>query len=228
MPIGRYKYKKQERSYRTLIIPSRKSVTKHINNLKKTLKSSVKREAIISQLNPKIIGWANYYRCAVSADIFNYIDHKILRILLSRLKQIHKKRSMFWVYKRYFARIDKYKWTFYYQPNNNKPLTLARHSKVSILRHIKIKGDFSIYDDNLAYWVKRLEKIPNISNSKLKLLKKQKGKCALCSDEFRHGDIWEIDHIIPIFKGGKKISNNIQLVHRHCHHKKTSTDKFVD
>lgn len=115
LPIGKYKYKKQKRPYRTLIIPSRNSVKNHLENLKKTLKSSVKSEAIISQLNPKIIGWANYYRFAVSAKIFNYIDHKLLHMLLSRLKQIHKKRGMKWVYKRYFARIDQYKWTFYFQ-----------------------------------------------------------------------------------------------------------------
>lgn len=228
LPIGKYKYKKQKRPYKTLIVPSRNSVKNHFENLKKTLKSSVKREAIISQLNPKIIGWANYYRCGVSAEIFNYIDHKFLYALLSRLKQIHKKRGMKWVYKRYFARINQYKWTFYFQKKENeKPLTLARHAKVSILRHIKVKKDYSVYDDNLVYWANRLKKIPNISDSSLKLLKKQKSKCALCSSDFKCGDIMEIDHIVPIFKGGKKITSNIQLVHRHCHHKKTGTDKSV-
>jgi RNA-directed DNA polymerase len=228
LPIGKYKYKKQKRPYRTLIIPSRNSVKNHLENLKKTLKSSVKPEAIISQLNPKIIGWANYYRSAVSAKIFNYIDHKFLHMLLSRLKQIHKKRGMKWIYKRYFARIDQYKWTFYFQSKKNeKPLTLARHAKVSILRYTKVKKDFSIYDGDFVYWANRLKKIPDISDSKLKLLKKQKSKCALCFSEFKHGDIMEIDHIVPIFKGGKRITSNIQLVHRHCHHKKTGIDKSV-
>ena len=81
---------------------------------------------------------------------------------------------MKWVYKRYFKRINQYKWTFYFQQKGNKnPLTLARHIKVGILRHIKVKKDYSVYDDNFAYWTLRLKKIPNISDSKLKLLKKQ-------------------------------------------------------
>lgn len=230
LPIGKYKYKKQKRAYRTLIVPSKNSVKNHLKNLKKTLKSSVKPEAIISQLNPKILGWANYYRSGASAEIFNYIDHKFLHILLSRLKQIHKKRkrSMKYIYKRYFARIDNYKWTFHFQKKKNeKPLTLARHAKVAILRHTKVRKDSSIYDGDFVYWANRLKKIPDISDSNLKLLKKQESKCALCFSEFKHGDIMEIDHIVPIFKGGKKITSNIQLVHRHCHHKKTGIDKSV-
>lgn len=228
LPIGKYKYKKQKRAYRTLTVPSRKSVKKHLENLKKTLKSAVKREAIISQLNPKIIGWANYYKSGASAEIFNYIDHKLLHRLLSRLKQIHKKRGTKWIYKRYFARINKYKWTFYFQSKENEvPLTLARHAKISILRHTKVRADSSIYDGDLAYWANRLKKMPDISASSLKLLKKQKGKCTLCFSEFKYGDIMEIDHIVPMSKGGKRTANNIQLVHRHCHHKKTGIDKSV-
>jgi RNA-directed DNA polymerase len=227
LPVGIYKRKKQNRPYRTLIVPSRRSVSKHIDNLKLTLKKTVKSEAMISQLNPKIIGWANYFRSGVSSEIFNYLDHKLLHMILSRLKQIHRTRGMGWIYKKYFKIINKYKWTFYGRSNaDSKALTLARHAKVEILRHIKVKKDFSIYDNNLAYWSLRLRKIPNISNSVLRLLKKQKGKCALCLYEFRHEDSMEIDHIIPIFKGGKRTANNIQLVHKHCHHKKTSSDKL--
>lgn len=95
---------------------------------------------------------------------------------------------MKWIYKRYFARIDKYKWTFYVKIKE-KPLTLARHAKVNILLHTKVKGDSSVYDGNLAYWANRLKKIPNISDSHLKLLKKQKSKCPLCFSEFKHGSI---------------------------------------
>lgn len=226
LPVGKYKRKKQNRPYRTLIVPSKKSVAKHIDNLKLTLKKTVKSEVMISQLNPKIIGWANYFRSGVSSEIFNFLDHKLLHMILSRLKKIHKTRSTTWIYKRYFEKINKYKWTFYYQASKDgKAFKLARHAKVEIRRHIKVKGDLSVYDENLAYWSQRLKKIPNISNSVLRLLKKQKGKCALCSYEFQHEDSMEIDHIVPIFKRGKRTANNIQLVHKHCHHKKTSSDK---
>jgi RNA-directed DNA polymerase len=34
----------------------------------------------------------------------------------------------------------------------------------------------------------------------------------------------EIDHIIPKFKGGKDEYDNLQVLHRHCHDKKTYLD----
>ena len=61
------------------------------------MKKTAKRKAIISQLNPKIIGWSNYFRSGTSAKIFNYLDHHLLKLLLSRLKQIHRKRGIKWI-----------------------------------------------------------------------------------------------------------------------------------
>ena len=40
----------------------------------------------------------------------------------------------------------------------------------------------SIYDGNLTYWSKRLKLMPGLSESKRKLLNKQKGICPLCLD----------------------------------------------
>jgi RNA-directed DNA polymerase len=228
LPVGKYKRKKEGRPYRTLTLPSRASVTKHITNLKSILKKTAKRELIISRLNPKIIRWGNYFRSGTSAKIFNYLDHHILKLLFSRLKQIHRKRSMKWIVQRYFKRINGYKWTFYCLGKKNEEITLIRHATISISRHIKIKGDMSIYDGNLSYWSKRLKLMPEFSELKRKLLNKQKGICPLCLGTFWYGDEMEIDHIIPIFKGGQRIFTNIQLVHKHCHHRKTSKDKLVD
>jgi len=94
LPIEKYKQSQTGRNYKTLIIPSRESVNRHIQNLKFTLKKAVKREAKILQLNPKIIGWSNYYRSVVSAKLFNYRDHKVLQMVLKRFKKIHSIRSM--------------------------------------------------------------------------------------------------------------------------------------
>ncbi|MEH2028033.1 HNH endonuclease [Nostoc sp.] len=56
------------------------------------------------------------------------------------------------------------------------------------------------------------------------LLKRQKGKCAHCDNYFKDGDSIEVDHTIPKSKGGKDSYNNWQLLHRHCHDKKTASD----
>ena len=38
----------------------------------------------------------------------------------------------------------------------------------------------------------------------------------------------KINHIMSIFKDGKRTANNIKLVHKHCHHKKRALISFVD
>ena len=67
-------------------------------------------------------------------------------------------------------------------------------------------------------------KHPEMPSQKAFLLKKQKGKCNYCRLNFKDGDLIEKDHIIPKSKGGKNEIKNLQLLHRHCHDKKTSTD----
>ena len=39
------------------------------------------------------------------------------------------------------------------------------------------------------------------------------------------GDSLEIDHIIPKSEGGTNRRDNLQLVHKHCHHHKTKEDQ---
>ncbi|MDH6107235.1 HNH endonuclease, partial [Anabaenopsis tanganyikae CS-531] len=53
---------------------------------------------------------------------------------------------------------------------------------------------------------------------------RQKGKCPECGHYFRDGDVMEVDHILPLSKGGKDEYKNLQLLHRHCHDKKTASD----
>jgi RNA-directed DNA polymerase len=70
----------------------------------------------------------------------------------------------------------------------------------------------------------RLGLHPEMPRRVSKLMKIQKGKCVHCGLIFRDGDSWEVDHIIPRSKSGKDIYENYQLLHRHCHDTKTSTD----
>lgn len=60
------------------------------------------------------------------------------------------------------------------------------------------------------------------------LLKKQKGKCPYCGLFFKTDDLLEIDHITPKSIGGKDEYKNWQLLHRHCHDKKTSEDGSIN
>ena len=54
--------------YKTLIQPSKKAIKAHIRDLRETVTAhrNAPQEALISHLNPKIRGWANYFRLGKS------------------------------------------------------------------------------------------------------------------------------------------------------------------
>lgn len=58
------------------------------------------------------------------------------------------------------------------------------------------------------------------------LLHQQKRKCAECGLYFSQNDLLEIDHILPTSQGGRDCYENWQLLHQHCHDKKTEFDKL--
>jgi 5-methylcytosine-specific restriction endonuclease McrA len=56
------------------------------------------------------------------------------------------------------------------------------------------------------------------------LLGKQKGICKFCNKRFYWNDVLEVDHIIAKINGGSDDYENLQLIHRHCHHVKSKVD----
>ena len=101
---------------------------------------------------------------------------------------------------------------------------LIKHSETPIVRHIKVQGERSPYDGDWVYWSTRMGKHPAIGKRKATLLKQQQGRCPQCERAFKDGDVLEIDHKIPKSQGGKDSYINLQLLHRHCHDKKTADD----
>ena len=54
-----------------------------------------------------------------------------------------------------------------------------------------------------------------------KILDLQKGCCAVCKTVL---DCYEIDHVVPLFLGGKHELSNIQILCRHCNRTKNAKD----
>jgi RNA-directed DNA polymerase len=101
-----------------------------------------------------------------------------------------------------------------------KPFHLYRHADTKIVRHVKVQNVRSPFDGDWLYWSSRLGRYPEVLPVVAKLLKRQKGKCEWCGLFFRHGDLWNVDHITPKSQGGTDATGNLQLLHRHCHQKK--------
>ena len=211
--------------FKTIIKPSKEKVIEHYRKISEIVDrhKAVQQHILISKLNPVIRGWSNYYRTACSKETFSKISHLLHHKLWVWGKRRHPNKNKGWVKNKYWHPLDGDNWTFgvkyedYIHP-------LIKHSKTPIIRHTKVKGTASPYDGNFTSWATRMGKHPEVKTIVAKLLKKQKGICNLCKLNFTTEDKIEIDHITPSKAGGVNSYENLQVLHKHCHDKKTNTD----
>jgi len=212
----------------TIITPSKGKVKIHTDRMGRIISAhkTAPQAALIRHLNPVIKGWANYYSTVSSSKIFAEIDRITYQQLQAWAKSRHPNKSGGWIAKRYWHTIGGNRWVFATNTEAN-PLRLQTHRSTKIQRYAKVKGESSPYDGNLTYWSTRMGKHPQVPKRISKLLKEQKGKCAYCGLFFKEGDSIELDHKIPRSTGGKDCYENWQLLHRHCHDRKTTEDGSV-
>jgi RNA-directed DNA polymerase len=223
--IGKHQGGKQ--GFVTLIKPQKEKVQAHHQKLADIIVKmlAMPQEALISRLNPIIRGWSNYYSPVVSKNTFGKLDSLLYWNLRNWGKRRHSSKTRKWVYERYWQKIQKGDYdamTFSTSQEGKNPCWLYFHARTPIVRHKKIKGAKSPFDGDLIYWSTRLGEHPEMDATVSKLLKRQEGKCSYCRHNFMDGDLMEKDHIVEKRFGGKDSFDNLQLLHRHCHDKKTS------
>ncbi len=104
----------------------------------------------------------------------------------------------------------------------NLPENLAYYTNTSFL----LRKQNSSYQSNNSYELNNSYK-SNIKRNVTEKTKKivasnQKWKCLYCNSTLDY--TYEIDHIIPLCKGGTNNINNLQALCRNCHGKKTYND----
>ena len=181
------------------------------------------QEALIAHLNPVIVGWSNYYSTVVSKETFNTCDNHLYSQLKAWAERRQPNNNSSWIADKYWQTVGERNWAFG-ASSGEKILLLAEHKKTPIVRHIKVKGKFSPFNGDWAYWSARRGTHPETSTRVSRLRKIQKGKCPHCNLYIRSEDLIEVDHITPRSQGGKDNYSNIQLLHRHCHDTKTTMD----
>jgi RNA-directed DNA polymerase len=162
-----------------LIKPSKANIKAFLGNIRELIKShaAAKTENLIRLLNPKIRGWANYYRHAVSKTTFSYVDHCIFKAIMRWVDRRHPKKNAKWKYKKYFRNQGMKQWIFSSVVKNKKGqsifLDLFKASQLPIRRHIKIKAEANPYAPEYAeYFLKRerlKEKMRTLDQESLKL-----------------------------------------------------------
>jgi RNA-directed DNA polymerase len=201
------------RGFKTLITPSQEAVKRHWATLSALVSQhkAAKQANLIGILNPIIAGWANYYRAVVSTKTFHLLDHRLYEKLRRWAFCRHPRKNRRWAIQRSWDTTPGTSWAF---RDSNGP-TLNQHTRVPIVRHVKVQGQASPYDGNWSYWAARRGKYPGVSRRLAALLKKQAGHCEACGLFFTPEDLIELHH-----RDGNRSDNryiNLAVVHRHCH-----------
>ena len=222
--IKQFKDNRARKGYKTIIQPSKKSVRKHVQQLREILKDnrSAKTSDLIKKLNPVIRGWCNYFRTVCSSMTFKRVHHDLYQMLRWWGKRRIGKHKV--AYQKYWKEIDGKVIFSSNAPKGGKPMMLFTHNEVRIQRFTKVKGEQSPYDGDWTYWGKRMGNYPNINARIQILLKRNNAKCNWCGLRFKPQDELDVDHITPKIDGGKNEIKNLQLLHRHCHHEKTGLE----
>lgn len=227
--VGKYQSGKNTRGkilgFKTLIKPSKKSILEHYRKLAEIIDKhkAVSQHILMSKLAPVIRGWCNYYRCVCSKQSFAKLDFLVFRKLWRWSTRRHPNKGKKWVKEKYWFSSGNKNWNFGYKKEDIS-YALITHPEIEIVRHPKIKGNYSPYNGDTKYWASRMGKHPEMKASLARHLKIQKGKCNYCKLIFKPDDLLELDHKIPLKAGGHKYKNNLQVLHKHCHDKKTKTD----
>jgi RNA-directed DNA polymerase len=210
----------QRLGFKTLIKPAKANMAAHLAELGRIIGRGkvLSQGALIHQLNPKIRGWANYYRTSVSQAAFDRLDFLTWEKLRRWANRRHPRRSAGWVWKRYWHQLDT-RVAFATSATDRDTVDLLTHSEMPITRHVKVRGNRSPYDGDWVYWSTRQGRHPDANPRLAKLLKTQRGRCRYCGLFFQHDDRIEVDHI----NGDRRNSRyaNLQALHGHCHDAKT-------
>lgn len=133
-----------------LIKPSKSNVLSFLNNMRELIRAhaTVSTADLIKLMNPKLRGWANYYRHCVAKRTFNYMGHQIFWALWRWARRRHTRRSRMWIGRKYFQGLNG-QWLFHcYQMINSERqvLTLVQINKTPIKIHVKIRNASTPYD----------------------------------------------------------------------------------
>ena len=152
-----------------LIKPAKGSVKAFLAEIRGFIKAraTIKAVDLIRQMNPKIRGWANYYRHVVSQKTFDRVDYQVLQALWSWIRRRHPNKSVKWRQKRYFRSHGNRNWVFSASIHNRQgvglPLDLFKAASIPITRHVKIRADATPFDPAFIDYLVSRKRSPRMS-----------------------------------------------------------------
>ncbi len=145
-----------------LMMPARKSVKAFLGDVRERIKAhnGVALGQLIGLLNPRIRGWANYYRHVVSSAVFSKVDRVIFDAMVRWMRRRHPNKGFAWLRRRYFRRCGARSWVLSAAPasqavTESSPLDLFRASSVAIRRHVKVQSAATAFDPEWRDYFRR-------------------------------------------------------------------------
>jgi RNA-directed DNA polymerase len=227
-PVGKYRSGRhpagRKLGFKTVVKPSATAVKQHTQRLRDVLwvHRASAQEKVIKILNPIITGWSRYFSVGSGRPTFSKLSEVLFHMLWGWAIRRHPNENRHRIADKYWRHNDGKGWKF--QPRG-RPYRLSQHRETRCLIHVKVTGRRSPYDGDWVHWSTRLGRSPTMSKRVAGLLKAQKGKCRWCGLHFRTEDRLEVDHIQPRTQRGSDATANLQLLHRHCHDRKTARDR---
>jgi RNA-directed DNA polymerase len=210
-----------------LIKPSKESLKSFLAEVRRIIKANKQAKAgdLITYLNPKVRGWVNYHRHAVSSEVFSKVDRHIFQALWRWARRRHPRKSAKWTRSKYFGTHGRRAWTFQGEVTVRGERRIARlfyATDVRIKRHVKVKGKANPYDPAWEpYFERRLDATMAGSlegrRHLLFLWKRQKGVCPNCGRKITPETGWHGHHVVWKVQGGSDGADNRVLLHPDCH-----------
>jgi RNA-directed DNA polymerase len=210
-----------------LIKPSKKNVKAFYGKVREIVVShkTVKQADLIQLLNPVLRGWAQYHRPVVAKETFSKLDSLLWWRLTRWARRRHPTKNPKWVARKYWLTIEGRPEFAVRTPAKDgtpKWVQLYRLADTEIVRHQKVKGDYSPFDPKWEAYgedlrAKRLLKSKAYNKQWASLFLSQHGHCALCGGVITEDTGWHDHHLIPRVVGGSDALSNRVLLHPVCH-----------
>lgn len=220
---------------RALIYPSKKSQKRLIRKLSDVFHQSkaLKQVDVIKRVRPITQGWSNFFKYCECKKTFSKLDFQIYGLIRAWAFRRHPKSGRVYAMNKYFPGNSTVwkgieyqdRWVFKstkkVDKQTDKEIFLPKLAWTKSAKFVKVLASVSTYNGDHPYWLNRFLKY-KLTESQTKRLKKQSGKCPLCNTKITPSADVQIDHI-----RGRKVENankyeNLQLVHTHCHIRKTN------
>lgn len=155
-----------------LMQPAKQSYVGFVRGLRAFLEShrGMPVWKVVREMNRRIRGWANFYRCLVSTRVFRKLDSDLFRSLWRWVAKRHPTKRRRWLKSKYFPPIGPRNWAFSAKapsPNPQRTLfpqqdreVLWSAGSVPIRRHVKLRADANPFDPSYDLYLRRRSRAP--------------------------------------------------------------------